>query len=224
MALPSDQELLASLLPAWHPQLQDWSASGRLNSAAQESLLLNREPDLIRTLVSPWVAGVFSDLPPIVQLPARDISGAMAAYAISTGTIYLKQDWSRSATTDQAQSRLVQKNERVAMSTTRIELLSMRTKGRRETRPETAGELALETNTGPRIPNTPSRQNTRRWPLSQPALNKQRLVPHTTSSGHPVSTPQAPQNTYEFSPKLNDVSRHKSRRPLYKIAEAQNMH
>ena len=49
MALPSDQDLLASLLPAWHALLQDWSASGRLSSAAQEALLLNGELDRLNT-------------------------------------------------------------------------------------------------------------------------------------------------------------------------------
>ena len=49
MAVPSDQALLASLLPAWHALLQDWSASGRLSSAAQEALLLNGELDRLNT-------------------------------------------------------------------------------------------------------------------------------------------------------------------------------
>ena len=95
------QELLASLLPQWHSLLQDWSTSGRLTAAAQEALLLNEEPQALKDLVTQLTSGDFSSLPPIVLLSSSDISGAMGAYAISAGTIYLNQDWLR-ATQKQA--------------------------------------------------------------------------------------------------------------------------
>ena len=102
------QELLASLLPQWHSLLQDWSSSGRLTAAAQEALLLNEEPQALKDLVAQWSSGDFSSLPPIVLLSSNDISGAMGAYAISTGTIYLNQDWKKTASTDQVNAVLTE--------------------------------------------------------------------------------------------------------------------
>jgi hypothetical protein len=102
------QDLFTSLLPQWHALLQDWSSSGRLTSAAQEALLLDGEPQALKDLVSQWSSGDFSSIPPIVLLSSADISGAMGAYAISTGTIYLNRDWLRTATQDQVNAVLTE--------------------------------------------------------------------------------------------------------------------
>ena len=95
-------ELLTALLPDWHLLLQDWSASGRLTAAAQEALLLNGEPQALKELVAQWSSGVFTGIPPIVLLPSSSMPGAAGAYAISTGTIYLNQDWLATASATQA--------------------------------------------------------------------------------------------------------------------------
>jgi Ca2+-binding RTX toxin-like protein len=98
MLITSADSLLAALLPEWHLLLQGWSPSGRLTAAAQEALLLNGEPGALTDLTNQWAAGEFGALPPIVLLSSADINGAMGAYAISTGTIYLNADWLAGAT------------------------------------------------------------------------------------------------------------------------------
>ena len=85
--------LLGALLPEWHLLLQEWSASSRLTAAAPEALLLNGEPKALTELTNQWAAGDFGALPPIVLLSSADINGALGAYALSTGTIYLNADW-----------------------------------------------------------------------------------------------------------------------------------
>ena len=93
--------LLGALLPEWHLLLQEWSACGRLTAAAQEALLLNGEPQALQDLITQWSTGEFGGLPPIVLLSSADINGAMGAYAISTGTIYLNADWLAGASKEQ---------------------------------------------------------------------------------------------------------------------------
>jgi Lectin C-type domain/RTX calcium-binding nonapeptide repeat (4 copies) len=99
--LVSSTDLLTALLPEWQLLLQGWSASGRLSSAARQALVLQDDPPVLTDLVTQWSAGDFSGLPPIVLLSATDISGAMGAYAISTGTIYLSADWLAAASKEQ---------------------------------------------------------------------------------------------------------------------------
>ena len=101
-------ELLTALLPDWHLLLQDWSASGRLTAAAQEALLLNGEPQALKELVAQWSTGVFTGIPPIVLLPSSSMPVAAGAYAISTGTIYLNQDWLTTASAAQAMAVLTE--------------------------------------------------------------------------------------------------------------------
>ena len=101
-------ELLTALLPDWHLLLQGWSASDRLTAAAEEALLLNGEPQALKELVTRWSAGDFSGLPPIVLLPSSSMPGAAGAYAISTGTIYLNQDWLTTASAAQAMAVLTE--------------------------------------------------------------------------------------------------------------------
>ncbi len=89
---------LLDFLPLWYDQLQQWSLSGRLSAAAREALLLDGEPQALQDLVSQWSAGNFQDVPEIVLLSNADINGALGAYAISTGKIYLNADWLETAT------------------------------------------------------------------------------------------------------------------------------
>jgi hypothetical protein len=90
------------LLQAWKSQLALWSADGSLSAAAKKALLLNGEQNDLNLLVSRWSARNFDDLPPVVLLPAGSMPGAAGAYAISTGSIYLNQEWVRSASLEQA--------------------------------------------------------------------------------------------------------------------------
>ena len=102
MAISSaETNLLGALLPEWHLLLQEWSSSGRLTAAAQEALLLNGEPDALTELTDQWAAGVFSALPPVVLLSSSAINGALGAYALSTGTIYINADWLAVASNEQ---------------------------------------------------------------------------------------------------------------------------
>jgi hypothetical protein len=98
MALNTADEILNSALPEWHKLLQGWAADGSLVAAAQEALMLPGESEALNNLVAQWSAGNFSGIPPIVLLPSADMNGAMGAYAISTGTIYLNADWLAGAT------------------------------------------------------------------------------------------------------------------------------
>jgi hypothetical protein len=99
---------LDSLVGDWKKLLADWSSSGALARAASEALLLKAEPEPLKTLVSQWSNGDFSDLPPIVLLPSSSMPGAAGAYAISTGTIYLNQDWLAEASEAQAMAVLTE--------------------------------------------------------------------------------------------------------------------
>ena len=108
MASNLSDEFLASLLFEWYALLQGWAADGSLMAAAQEALLLNETPEALEELAAQWAKGDFSALPPIVLLSSADISGAMGAYAISTGTICLDSDWLGTASLDQVNAVLTE--------------------------------------------------------------------------------------------------------------------
>ena len=97
----AEQVILRKLLPEWHLLLKKWAASGRLTAAALEALLLNGQPKALTELTNQWAAGEFSALPPIVLLSSAEINGALGAYAVSTGSIYLNADWLLSANKEQ---------------------------------------------------------------------------------------------------------------------------
>jgi hypothetical protein len=101
MSITTAEGILTSLLPEWQLLLQGWSANGSLVAAAQEALMLQDEPPALTDLVTQWSEGDFTGIPPIVLLSSADISGAMGAYAISTGTIYLNADWLATASKEQ---------------------------------------------------------------------------------------------------------------------------
>jgi hypothetical protein len=91
---------LDTLLSDWRKILTEWAISGQLTAAAQDALQLKAEPELLKRLAGQWRKGDFSGLPPIVLLPSRSMPGATGAYAISTGTIYLNEDWLKTASHD----------------------------------------------------------------------------------------------------------------------------
>jgi hypothetical protein len=101
MPATTSNDLLGTLIHEWQTPLQEWALNGSLAAAAQEALLLNGTPPALEDLITQWGSGDFRSLPPIALLPSADISGAMGAYAISTGTIYLNADWLAGATKDQ---------------------------------------------------------------------------------------------------------------------------
>lgn len=89
----SNLTFLETLLQEWRQLLILWAQNGTLARAAQEALQLEGEPEKLRELVGEWKQGDFINLPPVLLLPASAMPGAAGAYAISTGTIYLNQDW-----------------------------------------------------------------------------------------------------------------------------------
>ena len=90
-------QLPDSIRSRWHDLLQRWAADGSLSRSAQEALALDEEPAQLSALVQQWSGGDFGALPPIELLPAASMPNALGAYATSTGTIYLNQDWLQSA-------------------------------------------------------------------------------------------------------------------------------
>jgi alpha-tubulin suppressor-like RCC1 family protein len=104
----SNLTFLDVLLQEWRQLLSLWAQNGALTRAAQESLLLGEEPELLRQFVARWSAGDFHDLPPIELLPAASMPGAAGAYAPSTGTIYLNADWQQRASQEQVLAMLTE--------------------------------------------------------------------------------------------------------------------
>ncbi|MCP9911407.1 hypothetical protein KBZ15_16050, partial [Cyanobium sp. BA20m-p-22] len=99
---------LPDLLAEWQKRLQGWALDGSLTAAAQEALGLGGEPKALADLVAAWARGNFSGLPPVVLLSSADINGALGAYAISTGSIYLNADWLLSASQEQVNAVLTE--------------------------------------------------------------------------------------------------------------------
>jgi Ca2+-binding RTX toxin-like protein len=108
MASTSYNDLLSTQRPRWYALLQEWSLSGRLSAAVQEALLLDEEPQALKGLVAQWSSGDFHSIPEIVLLNGVDMSGAMGAYALSTGMIYLNADWCVGASADQVNAVLTE--------------------------------------------------------------------------------------------------------------------
>ena len=84
------------LYQIWLQQLQAWAADGRLLKAAITALRLNanRHHRQLTKLVDQLAAGDGRALlPPIELLPGSSMPGAAGAYASSSQTIYLNNDW-----------------------------------------------------------------------------------------------------------------------------------
>ena len=101
MTMTKANLLLSTLLGQWHERLTEWAYSGRLTSAAQESLLLNGEPKALKELVADLADRNYRKIPEISLLPATAMNDAMGAYALVTGNIFLNADWLQNATTEQ---------------------------------------------------------------------------------------------------------------------------
>ena len=97
-----------STVDSWKELLSVWAIDGAIRRAAQKSLgLADNNPEILE-FESALAEGDFSGLPPIELLPASSMAGAMGAYAASTGTIYLNQDWLNSAREGQIQAVLTE--------------------------------------------------------------------------------------------------------------------
>ena len=98
------QDKLNQALISWYELLSGWAADGSLATTANHVLNLDGEnaiegaDDLLQSYTSQWSLGDFESLPPIVLLSNDDISGAQGAYAASTDTVYLNEDWLLTAT------------------------------------------------------------------------------------------------------------------------------
>ena len=101
MALTTTADLLQKHLSDWQIQLQIWAASGALVDAATEALLLETVPASLKDLNSRLAAGDWSDIPRVELLSGSGMGGAIGAWAESTQTIYLNEDWISGATKEQ---------------------------------------------------------------------------------------------------------------------------
>jgi hypothetical protein len=99
---PTSLSYLKTLLQDWQQLLSNWARNGMLSSAAQEALLLGGEREQLHFLMKDCSESNLSALPQVVLQPAASMPGAAGAYAISTGTIYLNQDWLANANKLQA--------------------------------------------------------------------------------------------------------------------------
>lgn len=99
---------MLTLLEIWQAQLLDWAVEGSISKAARSALALEGEQPLLLDLESAWAAGNFSGLPPVELLPASSMPSAAGAYAASTGTIYLNQDWLNAASEEQVSAVLTE--------------------------------------------------------------------------------------------------------------------
>jgi len=90
----SSNDLIAALPLKWQWLLQGWSASGRLTAAADEALLLTRELEAKKDLVTQWSLG--------------DIKGVMETCAVSTVRSSLNYERLESATRSQIFAVLAQ--------------------------------------------------------------------------------------------------------------------
>ncbi|MBD2423865.1 hypothetical protein, partial [Cyanobium sp. FACHB-13342] len=111
---PSAPENWASTLESWHILLQKWSQDGSLEAAAREALMLdgpNAKPqseEILQSFISNWSVGRFENLPEIVFLSKEAMHGAMGAYAISTGKMYINTDWANQASPEQIHAVLTE--------------------------------------------------------------------------------------------------------------------
>jgi len=101
MAFATTNTRLSPLLKQWNSLLQQWALNGSLLTAAQEALLLRGIPDQLQILINEWEAADFKNLPEIELLSSADINGALGAYAISTGKIYLNETWLNGASKEE---------------------------------------------------------------------------------------------------------------------------
>jgi len=88
-------ELSERLYQNWLLALQTWAAGGDLIRAGTDALRLSRgwRTKRLQRIADRLSQGDINDLPPIELLPDSAMPGAAGAYAESTGSIYLNQDW-----------------------------------------------------------------------------------------------------------------------------------
>jgi len=102
MASANSLPLPFDIEEAWRRQLIQWANDGSLEVAAREAFHLGQSPLALQLLNSQWAEGDFWSLPPIELISGIAMAGAAGAYAASTSTIYLNEEWLASATQDQA--------------------------------------------------------------------------------------------------------------------------
>jgi hypothetical protein len=92
---------LDAVLPLWHRMLQHWAKSNQLLQAAEQALGLAQPPEALLELIRQFSAADFRGIPAIQLLKAEAMGHAMGAYAISTETIYLNENWLLNAETEE---------------------------------------------------------------------------------------------------------------------------
>ena len=83
----------------WLLQLQTWAADGRLFAAGLSALRLKpgKTTQQLKRIVDRLAQGDRRDLPPIEVLPGSAMPSAAGAYAKATKTIYINQEWIKTA-------------------------------------------------------------------------------------------------------------------------------
>ena len=87
----------------WHTELMRWAGDGKLLEAASKALHISRKrpPAELNELIQQLASGSFKGLPAIELLSAESLPTAAGAYAASSQTIYINQDWLQRSSTEQ---------------------------------------------------------------------------------------------------------------------------
>ena len=87
------------LYQSWLLQLQIWAADGRLFSAGIDALQLKpgQATAQLNRITNRLANGDMRDLPPIEILPSSAMPCAAGAYAMATRTIYINEEWIKTA-------------------------------------------------------------------------------------------------------------------------------
>jgi hypothetical protein len=93
---------------AWPPVLTKFAQKSTFESVLAEVFGPTVDWDRARSLQAQWRSGDFSALPLVVPLPKASMPTAAGAYARSTQTIYLNQDWLATATSSEVNTVLLE--------------------------------------------------------------------------------------------------------------------
>ena len=101
------EQRLGWLLKRWRSRLGRWADDGSLAAAASDALELRPGSSSLSAVLAA-LSKSSNALPAISLLGSRTIGGARAAYAASTGTIYLNATWAARATNRQVHAVLTE--------------------------------------------------------------------------------------------------------------------
>ena len=106
--MDSSKRLLKDTYRDWTLWLQSVAFNGQLADAIQQAFKLEQNSHQLISLIERLAEGQPADIPPIELLPSKAMPGIMGAYAISTKTIYLNNDWLSSTSKDELHAVLTE--------------------------------------------------------------------------------------------------------------------